>query len=112
MENKQEMREYLRQKANREIIMKYLFVKEIEGRYDDEYIKTRYRINAATIRGLYSALSDEDKKEVESTIKKQIEAGEINLNKEAVNWHREDLNRSANGEKRNENDKTYKGEGR
>lgn len=110
MDNNQAMREFLREKVYREVIMKYLFIKTLEEKYDDEYIRTIYRINASAIRGEYNALSEDERKQLESNIRKQIESGEINLNKEAINWHRQSLHAKHMSEINEENNK--KGEER
>lgn len=91
MNNNEDIRDYLREKVSRDIIMKYLFIKTIDGNHGDEYIKTKYRINAFKIRTLYKALNESEREKIEKEIKAQIEAGEINLEQEAVNWHREAL---------------------
>lgn len=109
MYNNQAMREFLKEQINRDVIMKYLFIKTIEKDYDDEYIKTMYRINASDIRGKYNALSETERKSLESKIKKQIEAGEINLNEEVVNWHRESLKASYLREVNKNNNKKEEG---
>jgi len=79
----------LKDDINREIILKYLFIKSIEARYEDDYIKTKYRIDAQKIRREYSSLDKEKIGEMENELKAKIQAGEIDLNAEAVGWHRE-----------------------
>ena len=91
MNNSEDIREYLREKVSRDIIMKYLFIKTIDENHGDEYIKTKYRINAFKIRSLYKALDESEKERLEKEIKEQIESGEIDLEQQAVNWHREAL---------------------
>ena len=96
MTNNEDMRAYLREKVSRDIIMKYLFIKTIDENYGDEYIKTKYRINAFTIRSLYKALDENERQKLEEEIKEQIESGEIVLEQEAVKWHREALRQEKN----------------
>ena len=109
MDNNQAMKKFLREKVNRDVIMKYLFIKTIEKDYDHEYIKTMYRINASAIIEKYNKLSEDERKELETTIRKQIEVGEIDLNKEAVNWHRESLHAKHISEVNQDNNKKGKG---
>lgn len=91
MNNNEDIRDCLREKVSRDIIMKYLFIKTIDENHGDEYIKTKYRINAFKIRSLYKALDETEREKLEKEIKAQIEVGEINLEQEAINWHREAL---------------------
>ena len=102
MDNKKEMRDLIRDSAVREIVMKYLFIKTIEDTHGDEYIKTMYRINSSLIRQAYNALGKEEREEMEKIVKEQIELGEVDLNKEAINWHRQSVKKEVIGEKNNE----------
>ena len=85
------LKNFLREKIDREIILKYLFIKSIEEKYEDEYIETKYRIKPGKIRRDYNALDKDKIGNIEKEILAKIEAGEINLNFEAVRWHRESL---------------------
>ena len=89
--DKKALKAFLREKINREIILKYLFVKSIEEEYGDEYIQTKYRIKPERIRRDYNALNKTEIENMEQEIIAKIEAGEINLNSEAIRWHRESL---------------------
>lgn len=95
MDNNQAMREFLREKVNIDIVMKYMFIKSMEGRYDDEYLDRMYRIDTTSIRKGYDGLGKEERKKTEENIRKKIAAGEVDLSKEAINWHREGLKRSS-----------------
>ncbi len=104
MEDVEGIRSYLKEMVNKEIIMKYLFIKSMEGNYDDKYIARKYKINVASTRIQYNSLSQDEKSKIERDIKAKIENGEIDLHEEAVRWHREGL---LNSKKKNEisNDK-------
>ena len=111
MENSGDVREYIRRKASREIIIKHLFLESIESRYSDEYIETMYRISPLKIRSLYDALNENEKIEMEEEIKKQIATGDIDIKKEVIQWHRESLSakhrREINKENRNKQGKEH-----
>ena len=85
------LKNFLREKIDREIILKYLFIKSIEKKYDDEYIETKYRVKPEKIRKDYNALDKNKIESMEKEILAKIEAGEINLNSEAARWHKESL---------------------
>ncbi len=87
--DKKAFTESLKEENRRKIILKYLFLKSIEKEYADEYIKTKYRINPKTIREQYEGLDKEEIAVLESELKAKIQKGIINLQSEAVNWHRE-----------------------
>lgn len=91
MDNNQAMRDFLREKLYRDVVMKYVFIKAMEEKYDDEYLDRMYRINCRNIREKYNIIPEEERSRIENDIRKQIDAGEIDLSKEAVNWHREGL---------------------
>lgn len=94
MDNNQAMREFLREKVNKDIVLKYLFIKEMEKDFDDEYIDRMYRIDTTRIRKMYEDIEGKDRDKIEKDILSQIKTGEIDLNREAVNWHREGLKRA------------------
>ena len=98
MGNNEALRKFLSEEANKEIITKYMFIKSKEEKYSDEYIKAKYRINPATIRNLYNGIDEEERAKIESIIKKQIEAGEKDLDKLAAIWHRQALITGKKGE--------------
>ena len=87
--DKKALNKFLKEKINREIILQYLFLESIEKQYGDEYIKTMYRINPENIRKEYNSLDKEEILDMEKDIKAKIQAGQINLNTEAVRWHKE-----------------------
>ena len=89
--DKEALKKFLREKISREIILKYLFLKSLEGDYEDEYIKTKYRINPGKIRRDYSLLDKNEIACMENEITARIQAGEIDLHSETVRWHRESL---------------------
>ena len=91
MENNEVLGKFLREEADKEIITKYMFIKSKEEKYSDEYIKAKYRINPETIRNLYNGIDENERLKLESIIKKQIEAGEKDLDKLAAIWHRQAL---------------------
>ena len=102
-------KDFINKLAYEHIIQQYLFIKLLEKDFSDEYIKTMYRINASAIIEKYNKLSEDERKELETTIRKQIEVGEIDLNKEAVNWHRESLHAKHISEVNQDNNKKGKG---
>ena len=85
------LKNFLREKIDREIILKHLFIKSIEEKYEDDYIETKYRINPEKIRRDYNALDKDKIESIEKEILAKIETGEISLNSEAVRWHKESL---------------------
>lgn len=91
MNNNQAMKEFLREKISIDVITKYIFIKSMEEKYDDEYLDRMYRINCRNIREKYSVIPEEDRTRIEDNIRKQIAVGEIDLSVEAANWHREGL---------------------
>ena len=101
--------DFLKEKINREIILKYLFIKSIEARYEDDYIKTKYRIDAQKIRREYNSLDREKIGEMENELKVKIQAGEIDLNAEAVRWHRENFEEKEKNELRKKEQEELKG---
>lgn len=107
MDNNQAMREFLREKINVDVITKYIFIKSMEEKYDDEYLSKMYRIDCRNIRQNYSLIPEEERGRIESNIRKQIESGVIDLKKEAVIWHKEGLEKESNRaiNKRNANKK-------
>lgn len=89
----------------REIILKYLFVKEkMDENYGLQYISNLYKINAESTITLYNNLDPKRRNEIEEDIKGKIESGEISLNDEAVRWHREGLKHDRRSEMDNERD--------
>ncbi len=92
MEKNKSMRGLLREKTNRDVVIKYMFIKAMEERCDDKYLDMMYRINCKNIRLRYSLLTEDERTKIENDIKNQIVAGEVNLSEEAVKWHREGLN--------------------
>ena len=94
MDNDQAMREFLREKVNKDIVLKYLFIKQMEKDFDDEYLDRMYRIDTTRIRKMYDDIEGKDRDKIEKDIVGQIKSGEINLSKEAVNWHREGLKKA------------------
>ena len=54
MNNNQAMKEFLREKISIDVITKYIFIKSMEEKYDDEYLDRMYRINCRNIRERYS----------------------------------------------------------
>lgn len=111
MIDNEKLRAFLREKVNRDIIIKYLFIKNNEGQYDDQYIKRTYGITPFTIRELYKGLNEDERRKVEEKVTEEMETGEINLEKEAENWQREALKKQHLREK-NEKGKNQKREER
>ncbi len=105
MNNEQSMREFLKEKVYYDVIMKYMFIKSMEDRFDDEYLDRMYRINTSRVRGVYKEIGEKEREKIEEKIRMQIEAGEIDLNKEVVRWHREALKRENMIEKNTINNK-------
>lgn len=94
MDNNNSLREFLRQKVNEDIVIKYLFLESKKGNnYQDEYIRMTYGIDSKFIKEQYDRMNEKDRKRVEEKLKSKIEAGEIDLNEEAVKWHKETLKR-------------------
>ena len=81
--------DFLKEKINREIILKYLFIKSIEEKFEDEYIQAKYRINPKKIRREYNSLDKEKIASMEKDLRAKIEEKIIDLDSEAVRWHRE-----------------------
>lgn len=82
--DKKALNKFLKEKINREIILKYLFLNSLEEQYGDDYIKTKYRINPENIRKEYNSLNKDEIADMEKEIIAKIQAGQINLNSEAV----------------------------
>ena len=103
MDNNQAMRDFLREKIDKDIVMKYLFIKGMGEFYDDEYLTRMYRIDVLKIRQQYDALEQNKRNRIEKDIRDQIVAGEVDLSKEAVIWHREALKRKVKKETNRKN---------
>ena len=95
--------EYLRELIIKEAVLKYLFVKSMENKYNDEYLNMKYRINTKNIREEYDVIGKERRAGIEKELRAKIEAGEIDLDKEAARWHREALIKLENDNKFREN---------
>ena len=95
MNNNKDLREVLKEKANKDTIMKYMFINELRKKYEDQYIQTMYGINIKHIELRYKVIDENSKKEITTEIKEKIDSGEIDLNREAINWHRESLKQKA-----------------
>ncbi len=93
MNNNQAIQDYLREIINKEIIMKYLFIKSMEEDYGDEYLTRKYRINVSLIRKSYDKLKPDERDRIQRDIETKIVNGEIDLSREAVRWHKEELNK-------------------
>ncbi len=95
---------FFREKVNRDIIMKYMFLESLGEQYGDEYIMMMYKINSKNIRALYGAINEDERVKVGNDIKKEIESKKLDLNKKAVEWHKEALRkeseRDSEGEER------------
>ena len=93
MDNNESMRNFLREKVNKEIVMKYMFIKSMEEFYDDEYLSIKYRINVSLIRENYDKLKPDERDRIQRDIETKIVNGEIDLSREVVRWHKEELNK-------------------
>ena len=92
------MEEEIRKIVNTDIILKYLFLESLDEKYGDEYISAKYRINAKKIRMQYEYISKEyDIEGLENEIKSQVDSGDIDLNKKAVEWHKDALKKAKRG---------------
>lgn len=91
MDNSQAIKDFLRAEVCKDIVIKYIFIKSIEGSYDDDYLYKTYGLRPLMIKKRYKFLEKDEREEMEKTINQKIEAGEIDLNKEAEKWHREKL---------------------
>ena len=97
-------KEFFQEILYREIITKYLFIQSLKYKFGNDYIKTMYRIDPEKIIEQYNRIPKEKRKTIEDELEKQIDENKLDLNRCAVDWHRESLknaNRS-NGNSKNE----------
>lgn len=99
MEDNEALKEFIKQKAYRDIIIKYMFVKSMEKQYSDKYIDMKYKLNSAIIRKKYELLEESYRESVENSILEQINSGKIDLRSEAAAWHKAALKKEANARK-------------
>ena len=99
-------KEFFQEILYREIITKYLFIQSLKYKLGNDYIKTMYRIDPEKIMEQYNKIPEEKRKIIEAELEKQIEDKKLDLERCAVDWHRESL-KSANRPTTNSN---YKGE--
>lgn len=86
MDNNQAMREFLKEKINKDIVMKYIFAQTMKGQCTGEELKEKYGIDIEDIIQKYEEIEEEARVRLENSIRKQVEVGELNLNREAVSW--------------------------
>ena len=92
--DKEALNKYISEIRNKEIIKKYIFVKNMSKRYEEEYLNTMYKIDSEKIKNMYEQIDEKERVRLEKTIMEQIAAGEIDLYEEALKWHKEGLRRA------------------
>lgn len=91
MDNNRAMREFLKERINKDIVMKYIFVQTMEGQCTGEELREKYGIDIEDIRQKYEELEEAERERVENSIRKQIKAGEVDLSREAVSWQNQTM---------------------
>ena len=89
--DEKKLEEFMKRKAAERVIKGYLAIKKVkeEKNYGNEYIKMKYKINAAKYEILYNALEEDIKTECEAEIIKEIEDGNLDLDEYLAGLHRE-----------------------
>lgn len=89
--DEKKLEEFMKRRAAERVIKGYLAIKKVkeEKNYGNEYIKMKYKINAAKYEILYNALEEDIKTECEAEIIKEIEDGNLDLDEYLAGLHRE-----------------------
>lgn len=89
--DEKKLEEFMKRRVAERVIKGYLAIKKVkeEKNYGNEYIKMKYKINAAKYEILYNALEEDIKAECEAEIRKEIEDGKLNLDQYLAEMYKE-----------------------
>ena len=106
--DEKKLEEFMKRKAAERVIKGYLAIKKVkeEKNYGNEYIKMKYKINAAKYEILYNALEEDIKAECETEIIKEIEDGNLDLDEYLAGLHRERAKTEKTEQKRHGTEKS------
>lgn len=103
MNNNQAMIEFLKEKIDKDTVMKYIFVETMGSQYTVKKLKEKYGIDVEDIKRKYEGIEEGERIRVENLIRKQVKAGEVDLSKEAASWHKQTMKKTptkeTNGQK-------------